>query len=244
MANPVLDAAILLYVAAAAAHAVAFVRPGHARVARAAVALTMGGFVVHAAAIGLGCAETHGRHLLTVVGTAGLVAWLAAGAFLVAQRTLRKPVVGALVLPLVIASIVPAALSPGRVAGVPAATSVVPALRLHVITAAGGIALLALAFAVALMFLAQERELKGKHFGPMLSRLPPLLVLERVNAVLLAAGFGVFTVAVASGAVVARSAWCALWSRTPSRSRQGSYGPCSARWSSRASRGAAVAGRP
>lgn len=41
--------------------------------------------------------------------------------------------------------------------------------------------------------------------------LPPLQVLDRANAVLLAAGFGVFTVAVASGAVIARSAWCAFW---------------------------------
>lgn len=241
MATPVLQTAVLLYVAAAAAWLVAFVWPAKALVARAALALTMSGFVVQAAAIGLGCAETHGRHLLTVFGAAGLVGWLTAGAFLVVERVLRKPAVGALVLPLVIASIVREALAPVPVAGAPSALSGVPALRLHVMSAAGGIAVLALACAVGLMFLAQERELKGKRFGPLLSRLPPLQVLDRANAA-------------RRGSACSPSRWRAApssrgppgarsGSGTASRSRRRSSGPCSGRWSSRVSRGIVAAAR-
>jgi HemX protein len=210
MATLILAAALLLYVASAAAYVAAFVRPS-TLCARSALALAAAGFLVQTVAIALGCAETQGRHLLTVAGAAGLVGWLVAGAFLVGQRALRKPAAGALALPLVLAAALPEAFVPLDTTGAGPLLADAPALRLHVMTAAGGIALLALACAVGLMFLLQERELKGKRFGPLLSRLPPLHVLDRANAVLLAVGFGAFTVAVASGALVARSAWCTLW---------------------------------
>jgi ABC-type uncharacterized transport system permease subunit len=211
MSRSLLAAALALYSGSAAAYLAAFARPALTRAVRGAYALAAAGFAVQTAAIGVGCAETYGRHLLTAAGAAGLVGWFAAGAFLVAQRALRKAAAGAFALPLVFLASLPAAAAP--VAGLDAgsALAAIPAVRLHVLTAAGGIALLGLASAVAVLYLLQQRELKAKRFGPLLSRLPPLQVLERTSSALLALGFGVFTVAVASGSIVARSAWCQLW---------------------------------
>lgn len=207
---PLLAAALGLYLLSAAAYALAFARPGLARAARGALALAVAGFAVHAVAIGAGCRADGGGHLLGVGGAASLAGWIAAGAFLVVQRAFRAPAAGAFALPVVVAGVLPEVVAPGgRLAS--SALARVPALPLHVTTASAGLALFALACAAGLMYLLQERELKGKRFGPLLSRLPPLRSLDRMNGALVAAGFGVFTVALVSGAMVARTAWCASW---------------------------------
>ena len=92
-----------------------------------------------------------------------------------------------------------------------AVLAAIPTLRVHVLAAAAGIALFALASAFAAMYLLQQRELKGKRFGPLMFRLPALDVLDRASGWLLVIGFGIFTIAVVTGVVVARSALCAPW---------------------------------
>lgn len=211
MSAVVLVISLALYLSAAAAYVAAFVRPALTRTARAAFLLAVAGFAVQGAAIGIGCGETGGRHLLTVSGGAGLVGWLTAGAFLVVQRRVQKAAGGGFVLPVVFAAVLPGAVAPTSMNAGLSTLAELPAVRLHVITAAGGIALLALACAFGIMFLLQERELKEKRFGPLLSRLPSLHALDRVNAALVAVGFAVFTVAVVTGALVARTVWCATW---------------------------------
>jgi hypothetical protein len=62
MATPVLAAALVLYFASAAAYVAAFVQPARVLVARSGLALTAAGLLVQTVAIGLGCAETQGRH--------------------------------------------------------------------------------------------------------------------------------------------------------------------------------------
>ena len=207
-----LAAAVALYLLSLAGYGAAFARPALARTARAGFAIAAAGFVVHGVAIGIGCRETGGQHLLTVSGAAGLAGWITAGVFLIVQRTFRKPAAGAFALPLVVAAALPGVIAPTTGEdGVKLALAAVPAVRVHVTTAAGGIALFALACAIAVMYLLQQRELKGKHFGPLLSRLPSLHALDRVNGTLVALGFAVFTVAVVSGSVLARTVWCASW---------------------------------
>ena len=213
MTTLVLSLAITLYLSSAVAYGAAFARPRLARTARAALALAGAGFFLHGVAIGMGCRETGGQHLLTGIGAAGLMGWLAAGAFLVVQRSFQKAAIGAFALPLIVAAVIPSVVAPHTRADAVAATlATIPAVRLHVTTAAAGIALFALACTFGLMYLLQHRELKGKRFGPLLSRLPSLHALDRINGTLIAVGFVVFTVAVASGAVLATRAWCAAWS--------------------------------
>ncbi|HYG67458.1 MAG TPA: cytochrome c biogenesis protein CcsA [Anaeromyxobacteraceae bacterium] len=215
MASAVLTtAAAVLYLVSAAGYGAAFVRPALTRIARVAFVLAAAGFTVQGVAIGLGCRETGGQHLLTVRGAAGLVGWMAAGVFVLVQRRFGKPAAGAFALPLVVAAVLPGVFAPeASGSAVAAALATVPAVKVHVTTAAAGIALFALASASALMYLLQHRELKQKRFGALLPRLPSLGALDRMMGHLVAAGFAVFTVALLSGSVLARSAWCSDWAR-------------------------------
>jgi ABC-type uncharacterized transport system permease subunit len=129
-----------------------------------------------------------------------------AGTLLLVQRSCRAPAVGVAALPVVAAGLLPGLLAPTVARGHTLAHPL--ALGVHVATATAGSALFALAAAMALLYLLQERELKTKRFGPLLLRLPSLHALDRANAALVAAGVAVASVALVAGAAVARASWC------------------------------------
>jgi ABC-type uncharacterized transport system permease subunit len=141
-----------------------------------------------------------------------MVGWLAAGALLVLLRLYPMPGLAAFVLPLVVI-----ALLPGVFGAMGAHTGSLPeevrrpAVTLHISVAAAGVALFAIAFGVALMYLLQEREVKGKHFGLLFTRLPPLDALDRLTQRLVRAGLAVWSVALVSGAGVAQVVWGKGW---------------------------------
>jgi ABC-type transport system involved in cytochrome c biogenesis permease subunit len=67
---------------------------------------------------------------------------------------------------------------------------------LHVTLSVFGLALLALAFIAAALYLLQFRELKSKRFGQVFRLFPPLERLDRLNHVSLVAGFPALTLGV------------------------------------------------
>ena len=67
---------------------------------------------------------------------------------------------------------------------------------LHVALSVLGVALLALAFIAAALYLLQFRELKSKHFGQVFQLFPPLERLEQLNRFALIAGFPTLTLGV------------------------------------------------
>jgi len=71
----------------------------------------------------------------------------------------------------------------------------------HIIPSLWGYTAFALAFAMGVVYLIQERSLKRHHLGPLFEGLPPLKTLERGIVRLLWLGFGLFTVALLAGAV-------------------------------------------
>src|SRR6266496_3223646 len=190
-----LRAAAVLYAAAAAAYVVFFARPRHARAADVGFWLLAAAFVVHAVAIGAGCAEYGGREFFSLRGGLVLMVWLAAGAYLFLQRYYHMPTVGAFLAPLMLVVLVPAIFGDPKRPGVAPETLRNPSVTIHIVTAVLGVALFAIAFAVAFMYLLQEREVKGKHFGALFSRLPSLDSLDRLNQRLVRAGFVFYTVA-------------------------------------------------
>ncbi len=212
MSVNVLRIAAVLYLGAAAAYILFFARPRHVRAAVTGYWLAVAAFVVHAISIGIACAEFGGAEFFNLRGGFGMLGWLAAAAFLVLLRFWRLPSVGAFVLPLVLVAVMP-----GVFAADPAARGPVPeiirlrTMPVHIFAGTGGVALFALAFAAALMYLLQEREVKGKHFGALFSRLPSLGALDRVTHVLVRLGFAVYTVAFISGSIVAKKAWGTSW---------------------------------
>jgi HemX protein len=207
--------AAAIYVAAAAAFVFHFARPKHPRVAAFADGATAVAFFVHAVSIGFGCKEVGGLEFITVRGGAIFFAWLLAGGHIVFQRLYRMTSVGAFVLPLVVMLVIPTLF--GSLDKPETIPEVVKSrwLPLHVSASFGGLACFALAAGVAVMYLLQEREVKGKRFGALFSRLPPLEALDRLNHRLVRIGFVVFTVALVTGAIFARHAWGQAWGWDP-----------------------------
>jgi cytochrome c-type biogenesis protein CcsB len=68
-----------------------------------------------------------------------------------------------------------------------------------------------LAFCGGLMYLLQERELKGKRFGYFFSRLPSLDALDQLNSHCLAIGFVLLTMGIVSGSLWLWQAYGLYW---------------------------------
>jgi ABC-type transport system involved in cytochrome c biogenesis permease subunit len=215
MSLALLRLAAALYLAAAAGYVFYFARPRHAVAARVGAWFLTGAFVVHMAAIGFGCKEFGGLEWFTLRGGFVLMAWLIAGAYLLVQRFYHLPTVGAFVTPLALLVLTPTLFGEGGAPGVAPETVRHPTLTLHVMSATLGVAIFAVAFGVALMYLLQEREVKGKRFGALFSRLPSLQALDLLTQRLVRAGFVVFTVALLAGTVTASAVWKSAWSWDP-----------------------------
>ncbi len=213
MSLVILRIATALYAAAAALYVAYFARPRHVRLARAGFWVALGACVVHAAALGEGCREFGGRDFFTTRGGIVLAAWLAAGALLLVHRSFRVPAAGAFLLPLVVVALIPTTIEDPTHPDVP--TAAIRSAAPHVVTAVLSLALFGIAAAVALMYLLQEREVKGKRFGSLFSRLPPLEALDRLTQRLVRAGFAVFTVALLTGTLNAAAHWHGHWTWDP-----------------------------
>ena len=216
MSIQILRLAGVFYLVDAVAYVVYFAKPRLRWLAGAGQTVLAIAFVVHAAAIGFGCKEFGGTEFFSLRGGFIVLSWLAGGAFLVLNRMYRIPTLGAFVLPLILVVLLPALFlgHSGRIEVIPDAIRR-PALPVHIISAFLGIALFALAAGVAVMYLLQEREVKGKRFGALFSRLPSLDSLDKLNQRLVRAGFVVFTLALVTGTIIARNVWKSAWSWDP-----------------------------
>ena len=71
------------------------------------------------------------------------------------------------------------------------------------------------AFGSGVLFLVQERQIKGKRMGVLFHRLPSLDQLEQVNVFAIALGFGLLTVGLSVGLVVSRLLRGVWWTGDP-----------------------------
>ena len=84
-------------------------------------------------------------------------------------------------------------------------------LPVHVILAFLGNAVFGVAFSASLVYLVQERQLKGKTGSSFFRRLPSLETLDNLNYRILSWGFTLLTLGILSGAVWAEYAWGHFW---------------------------------
>jgi ABC-type uncharacterized transport system permease subunit len=211
----ILRVAAAFYAAAAAAYIAYFARPRHARAATAGFWLLAAAFAIHAVAIGVGCSEFGGAEFFSLRGGLVLMVWLASGAYLVLQRFYKVPTLGAFITPFTLVVLLPALFGDPKHPEVMPETLRHPTLTLHIVTAGLGVALFGIAFGSAVMYLLQEREVKGKRFGALFSRLPSLDQLDRMVQRLVRAGFVVYTVALVAGTMTATAVWKSAWSWDP-----------------------------
>jgi ABC-type uncharacterized transport system permease subunit len=166
---------------------------GIARAARFALAAT---FAAQAVDIGWLC--VHGQHPAVSAREAmSFAAWLICGAYLIVSLRSRVPVIGALVVPVSLVLDVAARLAPSH----EAAHGVSTLGAVHIVLATAGIALFAVAAGGAVIYLIEERNLKGHKTGRFLRRGPALETLDRLNRRCIVFGFPLFTIAVITGAV-------------------------------------------
>jgi ABC-type uncharacterized transport system permease subunit len=215
MSIVILRIAAAVYAAATAAYIVYFARPKHPRLATSGAVLLSVAFVVHGIAIGVGCAEFGGAEFFSLRGGLVLMVWLAAGAYLLLLRFYHLPTLGAFITPFIVVILLPALFGTPAHPELPPETVRHPTLTLHIISAVGGVALFGIAFVAALMYLLQERRVKGKKFGALFLRLPSLDSLDRMVQRLVRAGFVVYTVALVAGTLTATAIWKSAWSWDP-----------------------------
>lgn len=157
------------------------------------------GFVFHGASVLL-----RGTHL--VQGGAfrfgeglSFLAFLTVGAYLLAGRAMRIPILGAFVAPLVVVILLPAHAFPDPTVAPPAWLGWIRPL--HIAVALGGLALFALGFLISTLYLLLQRELKTKRPGAMFRRLPSLAHLDRMTQRVVTWGFVLLSLTILTGAL-------------------------------------------
>lgn len=117
--------------------------------------------------------------------------------YLAVRRKYRVDVAGAFVAPLALTALLASKFVGGAAGEAGHIKSVV--LPVHVLVTLVGLALFALAFAVATLYLVQERLLKQKRIEGLFQRLPPLDSLDRAEHRLLLLGFPLLTLGILTG---------------------------------------------
>jgi cytochrome c-type biogenesis protein CcsB len=208
-----LEVGAAAYLVAAAGYAVHVVRPDRRTATIGLWALAIG-FAVHSVATLVQCLHT-GTPASTFDQGLAFFAWLVVGIYLVARATDRLTVIGAVVSPLAFAlTLAAVVLYSGGPDAVPQELRS-PWLPVHVTLAFLGNAVFALAFAVSVVYLVQERLLKSHHKGWMIRRLPSLEQLDRLNFRCLVWGFPLLTLGIVTGGIWAARAWGQFWSWEP-----------------------------
>jgi cytochrome c-type biogenesis protein CcsB len=207
MSGPAFALAFLAYLGAAAG-AVGFLATRRAPLGRAATRLTVAGVLLHALTFALQTVEM-GRPPLGNLGEAlSFSAWALALLSLTTEARFGNRLVGAFLLPLVALFTGAAALLPREVARAAAENAWI---WIHVTLVMLGSAAFAFIFGVGLMYLLQERQLKGKALGPLAFRLPPLEVLDALAYEALWLGFPLLTLGIILGSLQGKQLWGAYW---------------------------------
>ena len=172
--------------------------PGSERLMRIAPRLLGVGALMHAAHIVVASIVAHVCPVEGIHFAMSVVSMLVCVVYLAIRTRARLDVVGAFVAPLALTSLLASrfvgggALEPG-----PRFKSAL--LPLHVTMNLLGVALFSLAFAAAVAYLVQEKQLKKKRLEGIFQRLPPLDSLDKAEHRFLLAGFPLLTIGIVTG---------------------------------------------
>ncbi|HVR62811.1 MAG TPA: cytochrome c biogenesis protein CcsA [Polyangia bacterium] len=186
---------ILAYAAASVAYLgyLTSTREVAARVGRLLLAL---GVLLHFADIGWRCVR--GQNPISSTPEAmSFVAFLIAAGYLGATFRYKLAAAGVFAVPSVLALVVLARVVPAE-QGTPAMTTLG---RAHIFLATVGVAVFALAAALAVLYLVEDRQLRRKQFRRVIRGGAPLETLDRLALRCVSIGFPVFTLALITGAI-------------------------------------------
>jgi cytochrome c-type biogenesis protein CcsB len=172
------------------------------------------GFGVHSLALVIRYWEAGHTPVTNMPESLSFFSWAIVGLYLSLFWRYRFAILAAFVSPIAAVLMILASVYPLKILPLPPALESLW-LPIHVILAFIGDAAFALAFAVGIMYLIQEWQIKTKKIGAFYHRLPPLQVLDELNYRCLTIGFPFLTLGIISGAIWAESAWGAYWSWDP-----------------------------
>ncbi len=208
-----LEISSLAYLIASMAFAAHVARPVGRWGAFGAGALGIG-FVLHTGGILARLYELGLLPVTTFGEGLSFFSWLIVGIFIGISGRYRLTVLGAVVSALAFGLSLAGVMLYDGGAVVPAALRS-PWLPVHVTLAFLGNAVFAVAFAVSVVYLVQENLLKSRRRSWMITRLPSLEQLDRLNYSCLAWGFPLLTLGMLSGGIWAVNAWGRFWSWEP-----------------------------
>lgn len=194
--SPAFWVAMVAYAAASAALLV--VLAGHKRARPLALVLVAIAFAAHGTDIGWRGTQ-HVHPAQSVREAIGFLAFIITGGYLLASTRYRLTLGGAAVMPVSLVLLVVARLSPAG-----AKPEDLSSLgRIHISLATIGVGVFALASALSVIYLVEERALKKKKFDTLAfkDKGAPLEALDRLSHRLVWVGFPIFTVALVLGAV-------------------------------------------
>ncbi len=202
MGHPLASALLYLAAATYSAAAVAFLlhlsgRGAGKAFVRAGVWLLGGGAALHATQIVVSSLVLDVCPIKGIHFALSVVSVLACVTYLVMRAKFRIDAVGVIVAPLALTFLVGSAAAHADASSVSLKSAVLP---IHVLANLVGEALFVLAFAAAVGYLVADKQLKKKHVGGMVARLPPLDALDRAEHAFLLAGFPMLTVGIITGA--------------------------------------------
>ena len=154
------------------------------------------GVVLQLADIGVRCARGTTPVSSTPEAMA-FIAFLVAGGYLAASLRYRLAAAGAFAVPAALALLVLARLAPAE----ETTPNIGPLGGTHILLAALGVAVFALAAVLATMYLVEARQLKHKRLDRVMGAVTPLDTLDRLSLKCVSIGFPVFTVAIITGAI-------------------------------------------
>lgn len=182
------------------------------RWARLGGAALASGFVLQSIAMGLHFLEVGVTAVTSFHEGLAFFAWLVVGSYLIVGRGQRLTVIGAIVAPIAFTMTLASVIlyAEGGADVPPALRS--PWLPVHVTLAFLGNAVFAVAFAISIVYLVQEKQLKARSKAAILRKLPSLEQLDRLNYRCLAWGFPLLSLGILSGGIWALNTEGTFWS--------------------------------
>ena len=173
------------------------------------------GIAVHTAALLIAWLES-GRPVFGVgANTLAYYAWLTVAIYLALEFVLREKALGAIVAPFACLSLLGAILLPRQVSETLRPFAGNSWLAAHVGVSFASYAAFTVAAGSALLYLAQERQLKSRRWRAFVVNLPPLGTLEVLTYRLIEIGFVLLSATILVGGLVAQQAWDSYWSWEP-----------------------------
>lgn len=199
----ILKIALIFYLLSTIICLVYYVTPGK-NLGKTYMGSAIIGFLFHTAALVADYMEL--KHLPVTNFQEGMsfFSWTIILVFFILEFRYKILILGSFIIPLAFTSLLYPALLKDEI------RELTPLLQsswlgIHVTLAFLGNAAFALAFAISLMYILQEHQLKARHFGPTFRKLPSLEVLDALNHRVISIGFLLLTLGIISGALWARS---------------------------------------